>query len=67
MRDGVFRGGGQPEDIFRRIVQGIDGTPMPAIVLKPEDAPPNAKGLTSDDVWHLVDYVFSLPQEPADG
>jgi hypothetical protein len=36
---------------------------MPAAVLKPPGAPANAQGLTSDDIWHIVDYVRALPYE----
>ena len=63
LRDGVYRGGRRPVDLYLRILNGIDGSPMPAAVLKPPGAPPNAKGLTSEDIWHLVDYVQSLPYE----
>ena len=63
LRRGVYRGGRRPVDIYLRILNGIDGSPMPAAVLKPDDAPPNAKGLSSDDIWHIVDYVKSLPYE----
>lgn len=55
-RDGVYRGGASPEEIFHRIAYGIDGTPMPAVegVVSPED------------IWHLVNYVRSLEEpEPA--
>ena len=55
-RLGLFRGGSEPERIYRRIAEGIDGSPMPAAALQPED------------IWHLVNYVRSLesPPEPAD-
>ncbi len=55
-RLGLFRGGSEPERIYRRIAEGIDGTPMPAAAVPPED------------IWHLVNYVRSLesPPEPAD-
>lgn len=59
MHVGAFRGGGQPQDIYRRIVQGIDGTPMPAINLVEV---PSGSGLTSGDVWDIVHYVLSLSQ-----
>jgi hypothetical protein len=36
---------------------------MPAVPLKAEDAGPEIKGLTSADIWSLVDYVRSLPYE----
>jgi mono/diheme cytochrome c family protein len=55
--NGVFRGGGQPEDLYRRITQGIAGTPMPAVTVVDE---PNGTGLTSEQVWDLVRYLRSL-------
>jgi mono/diheme cytochrome c family protein len=55
LRAGVFRGGHRPVDIFLRVKNGIEGTPMPA-------AP--SQGLSSDDLWSIVAYVRSLPQEP---
>lgn len=63
LREGVYRGGRRPVDLYLRILNGIDGSPMPAAVLKPQGAPPNAKGLTNEDIWHIVDYVRSLPYE----
>jgi mono/diheme cytochrome c family protein len=55
LREGVYRGGGRPIDIFWRISTGISGTPMPA-------APAT---LTQQEIWQIVDYVHSLPFEPA--
>ena len=54
LREGVYRGGGEPERLYHRIAYGIDGTPMPAIegVVAPED------------IWHLVNFVRSQA-EPA--
>ena len=63
LRRGVFRGGRRPVDIYWRIREGIDGSPMPAAQMLPEGAPPGAPGLTSDDVWSLVAYVSSLQNE----
>jgi mono/diheme cytochrome c family protein len=63
LRLGVYRGGQRPIDLFWRIRLGIEGTPMPAATLKPEDDP-NAKGLTENDIWDIVNYVQSLPTEP---
>ncbi|MCA9131928.1 MAG: cytochrome c [Planctomycetales bacterium] len=51
-REGLFRGGSEPEHIYRRISLGIDGTPMPAATLPPED------------IWHLVNFVRSLAEPP---
>jgi mono/diheme cytochrome c family protein len=57
-REGLYRGGSEPERLYRRIAFGIDGTPMPAATIP------------ANDIWHLVNYVRSLavpaPQEPAD-
>jgi mono/diheme cytochrome c family protein len=63
LRQGVYRGGRRPIDLFRRIHNGIDGAPMPAALIIADDAPAGTKGLTKSDVWSLVDYVRSLPYE----
>jgi mono/diheme cytochrome c family protein len=60
LRSGVYRGGGRPIDLYYRIVHGIEGTPMPAVPLKPE----NELGLSETDVWDLVNYLLNLPLEP---
>ena len=36
---------------------------MPAASMKPPGAGPDTPGLTEEDLWHLVDYVQSLPYE----
>lgn len=56
LRLGVFRGGDQPEDLYLRIVHGIEGTPMPAVSFGPTSPP----GLTTGQVWDLVNYLCSL-------
>ncbi len=61
LRLGIYHGGGRPEDLYRRIHNGIDGTPMPAALIKAPNSPPSTKGLTEDDIWCLVDYISSLP------
>jgi mono/diheme cytochrome c family protein len=63
LRQGVYRGGRRPIDLYWRIVNGIDGAQMPAAPMKADDAPPEQKGLTSQDVWDLVNYVRSMPNE----
>lgn len=60
LQAGVFRGGGDPETLFRRITQGIAGTPMPAVAWTSE---PDGKGLTTEQIWDLVDYILSLHAE----
>jgi mono/diheme cytochrome c family protein len=59
LRLGVFQGGGEPADIYRRIVQGIEGTPMPAVALKPD----NPQGLSEDEVWQLVAYTLNMKSD----
>ncbi len=56
LRRGIFRGGASPEDLYTRIVNGIEGTPMPAAPLKPD----NPQGLTEGEVWDIVNYLLSL-------
>lgn len=63
LRQGIYRGGNRPIDVYWRIHNGIAGTPMPAAPIKPDDAPPEDKRLSKEDIWHLVDYVQSLPFE----
>lgn len=53
---GNFRGGGSPEDLYLRIVNGIEGTPMPAAPMKPD----NPQGLTEAEVWDVVYYLLNL-------
>ncbi len=50
LTEGRYRGGGQPEEIYLRIANGIEGTPMPA-----------APVLTPEEIWALVAYVKFLP------
>ena len=46
---GVFKGNPAPSDLYRRIVTGIPGSPMPS-----------SDWAYGDDAWHLVHYVLSL-------
>ena len=53
-RNWEFRGGNRPEDIYRRVIGGVAGTPMPSFV----DSLDEAK------TWDLVHYILSLsPKE----
>ena len=49
---GMYRGGRRPLDLYRRIHEGMPGTPMP----------PYGK-LEDQQIWDLVNYVMSLPYE----
>lgn len=55
-RQGVFRGGSNPQDLYLRIHVGIKGTPMPAA----GPAPGAAGILTPEEIWHVVNYVREL-------
>jgi mono/diheme cytochrome c family protein len=48
---GVFRGGGRPIDLFRRLHSGVKGTPMAA----------QATSLKDEEIWDLVNFVLYLP------
>ncbi len=61
LRQGIFRGGNHASDIYRRIQNGIEGTTMPGALMKSDDQP-DAIGLSSQDVWDLVNYLQHLPQ-----
>ncbi len=50
---GIYRGGRRPIDIYRRISQGIKGTPMPA----------TPATVTPEQIWDLVNFVLSVPFE----
>ena len=49
LTSGMFRGGGRPIDIYRRIYSGINGTPMPAFDKMFAKEP--------DDIWYLVQFI----------
>ncbi len=54
LRQGLFRGGKRPIDLYRRVYAGINGTPMPA-----------GNGvMTPDEMWAVVHYVRSLSERP---
>jgi mono/diheme cytochrome c family protein len=55
LRQGVFRGGGRPLDVYRRVAAGIPGAKMQAF----------SGTLTPEEIWHLVHFVRNLPYEPA--
>jgi mono/diheme cytochrome c family protein len=49
---GVFKGDPSAESLYRRIIVGIPGTPMPS-----------SDWAYGDDAWHLVHYVRSLSSD----
>jgi mono/diheme cytochrome c family protein len=52
---GIFRGGRRPIDVYARLHAGIKGTPMPAFGGKLKD----------QDLWDLVNFLYSVPFEKA--
>jgi len=58
MTAGVFRGGRRPIDIYYRIFNGVNGTPMPAFVSEAEDAKRQAQ---MAQVWDLVNFIQAVP------
>jgi mono/diheme cytochrome c family protein len=65
LRQGIYRGGRRPIDIYWRVMNGIEGTPMPKLsstVLQPGEDP-DPKKISQDDVWHLIEYVRNMPYE----
>ena len=55
LTSGMLHGGNRPLDIYRRIFNGINGTPMPSFANALKDEP--------ETVWDLVAYVLSLTDE----
>ncbi|MCA9045128.1 MAG: cytochrome c [Planctomycetaceae bacterium] len=52
LHTGIYRGGRRPYDLFCRIRASVKGTPMPKFDTMKEE-----------DVWDLVNYVYSIPYE----
>ena len=58
----LFNGGGEVEDIYRRLLTGLDGTPMPSLA----DVV-TAGELTYDQIWAIAHYTRSLSPDEAPG
>ncbi len=50
---GVFRAGGEPEDLFRTLRTGVEGTAMPSFMYI----------LRDEDVWNIISYLRSLKRD----
>lgn len=50
----VYRGGNHPNDLYRRVLNGIEGTSMPSAT---------ALEKNPDDLWAIVAYLKSIPYE----
>ncbi|HMO85115.1 MAG TPA: c-type cytochrome [Lacipirellulaceae bacterium] len=54
LTSGMFRGGGRPIDLYRRIHSGITGSPMPGFA--------NEFAGDPDIIWHLVHFIKETGQ-----
>lgn len=52
---GIFKSGSRPEDLYRTIMTGLNGTPMPSYI--------DSIQVLNVDPWALVYYVLSLSAE----
>jgi mono/diheme cytochrome c family protein len=52
LSSGMLHGGGRPLDNYRRIFNGINGTPMPGFASALKEEP--------ETIWDLVSYVLSV-------
>lgn len=51
---GMLHGGRRPIDVYRRIYNGIYGTPMPGFKSNFADSP--------DTIWHLAHFIISISE-----
>ena len=58
-QEGIFRGGAESAQLYRRITQGIDGTPMPAATFMEGK-------FEREEVWHLINFIRSLQKQDAE-
>ena len=56
---GMLHGGRRPEDIYRRIYSGINGTPMPASK-DPNTVSGETAEARSERIWHLVHFITEV-------
>lgn len=59
LTSGMLHGGNRPLDIYRRIHNGINGTPMPSFSNALKDEP--------NTIWDLVAYVLSVSNQRREG
>jgi mono/diheme cytochrome c family protein len=59
LTSGMLHGGQEPVDIYRRIMNGINGTPMPGFKSALENEP--------ETIWNLVSYVLSVSNRRREG
>jgi len=59
LTSGMLRGGQQPVDVYRRILNGINGTPMPGFKSALQSEP--------ETIWNLVAYVLHVSNRRREG
>jgi mono/diheme cytochrome c family protein len=59
LTSGMLHGGQEPIDIYRRIMNGINGTPMPGFKSALESEP--------ETIWNLVSYVLYVSDRRREG
>lgn len=59
LTSGMLHGGNRPIDIYRRIYNGINGTPMPGFSIALKDSP--------ETTWDLVAYVLFVTSRRREG
>jgi len=59
LTSGMLHGGQEPIDIYRRIMNGINGSPMPGFKSALENEP--------ETIWNLVSYVLSVSNRRREG
>ena len=59
LTSGMLRGGQLPEDVYRRIISGINGTPMPGFR--------NSLSGEPETIWDLVAYVLYVSNRRRQG
>lgn len=59
LTSGMLHGGNRPVDIYLRIFNGINGTPMPGFAYAFKDNP--------EQIWDVVAYVLSLSNKRREG
>ena len=58
---GRLKSGGDPQDVYRTFMTGLNGTAMPSY--GDIFAAPDGESIKVGDAWHLVSYVLSLRKE----
>ena len=52
LQTGVYKGGADPVQLYQRIANGLDGSPMPSY----------SEEASEEEIWHLVNYLTTLPE-----